>query len=216
MLTLGLQRKVVKDWKNRRGKNDFILTGMLPAFVATEPTEQLSEDLSVSMSHKAFLFDWKEFQQELAPLLASSLKRNDPVELVAFANDYLDELKDPYEGEPIAENWLEQMENGDIQEVADFVLTKYYDPTSDAGLGDLWLQIDGQLEAPVRAALLGEPFGPLQQPFDPGRMGTYFQTPEACEWSLEILRSCNRDEFAEFIGLLERGIRGGSGIYVTF
>ena len=74
------------------------------------------------MSHKAFLFDWNRFQQELAALLGSCLESDDPASLVAYANDHLDDLKDPYEGEPLDENWAEQMENGDIQEVADYVL----------------------------------------------------------------------------------------------
>ena len=168
------------------------------------------------MSHKAFLFDWNRFQQELAALLGSCLESDDPASLVAYANDHLDDLKDPYEGEPLDENWAEQMENGDIQEVADYVLTKFYDPTADAGLGDLWMQIENELEASDSSALLGDPFSPTMQLFDPGRMGAYFQSPETCKGSLAILRSRNRDEFTEFVGLLEQAVREGKGVYVTF
>lgn len=170
----------------------------------------------MSMSHKAFLFDWKGFQQEVASLLTSCLEGNDPARLVALANANLDELKDPYEGQPIDENWTEQMENGDVQEVADFVLTKFYDPTADAGLGDIWLQIDDEAETSVRSALLGDPFGPQTQVFDPGRMGAYFQSPETCERSLAVLRSQDQGKLDGFIGLLEQAIHEGKGIYVTF
>lgn len=170
----------------------------------------------MSMSHKAFLFDWSGFQRELAEILASCLKRDDAVELMAFANDHLDELKDPYEGEPIDKSWTNQMQNGDIQEVADFVLTKFYDPTVDAGVGDNWMRIVDELEAPVRSALLGEPFGPPKQPFDPGRMGAYFQSPKTCQRSLAILRSDHRDELGDFIELLEQAVCEGKGTYVTF
>ena len=170
----------------------------------------------MSMSHKAFLFDWRRFQRELAELLASCLECDDAVALIAFANDHLDELKDPYEGEALNEGWTEQMENGDIQEVADFVLTKFYDPTADMGLGDIWMPIDAESEVSVRTALLGEPFGPPTQPFDPGRMGAYFQSPETCQRSLASLCSHERDGFGDFIRLLEQAVRESKGIYVTF
>jgi hypothetical protein len=174
------------------------------------------EVYSMSMSHKAFVFDWEAFRGELAPLLAASLEDGDPARLVEFGGRHRESLRDPYEGEPLGDDWAEHLEVGDVQEVADFVLTRYYDPTADGGIGEAWAEIEARLDAGQRLALLGRPFGPEETPFDPGRMGSYFQDGDAVRRSLEVLRQADGPELRGYISTLERAVRRAKGVYVTF
>lgn len=168
------------------------------------------------MSHKAFVFDWDNFQSELAPLLESGLRDGDTTRLVDFGDRHFDSLRDPYEGEPLGEDWSESLGAGDVQEVADFLLTRYYDPTQDGGLGEAWLGLEDHLDSEQRQALLGQPFGPEGAPFDPGRMGSYFQDGASVRKSLDGLRPTRRPELTGFVSLLERAVRSARGLYVTF
>ncbi len=59
------------------------------------------------------------------------------------------------------------------------------------------------------------PFGPGSNRFDPGRMGSYFQTPEDVADSLNATTSQYRSEFATFVDLLERCGVENLGVYVT-
>lgn len=171
---------------------------------------------AMSMSHKAFVFDWNGFQSELAPLLARSLADGDTVRLIEFGSRHQISLREPYEGEPLDPDWIEHLEIGDVQEVADFVLTRYYDPTQDRGLGGLWSVLDDSLDAGQRQALLGRTVGPETEPFDPGRMGSYFQDEETARKSLDVLRQLTRPEVANFVSLLEQAVTSSKGLYVTF
>lgn len=100
--------------------------------------------------------------------------------------------------------------------VADFVLTKYYDPREDRGLGEAWQVVEGRLDAEQRLALLGQPFGPEETPFDPGRMGSYFQDGDTARRSLEIIRQVERPECSDFVSALEQAVKSAKGLYVTF
>jgi hypothetical protein len=139
---------------------------------------------TMAMSHKAFVFDWDAFRGELAPLLAASLGDGDTTRLVEFGHRHHYSLRDPYEGEPLGDNWAGRLRLGDVQEAAEIVLTRYYDPTADGGLGEAWLWLEDHLDAEQRPALLGNQFGPEGAPFDPGRMGSYFQDGSTARRSL--------------------------------
>lgn len=170
----------------------------------------------MSFSHEAFVFDWVRFQVELGPLLFRCLESADARSLIEFVNLHRDSLVDPYEGEPLAEDWEENLENGDEQEVGDFALTLYYDPTANFGLGKKWSQLESGLTDGGREALLGAPFGLQEKLFDPGRMGAYFQSPEAVMESLAGLRRISNPDLAEYLHRLESALDHGMGIYVTF
>jgi hypothetical protein len=170
----------------------------------------------MSMSHKAFVFDWEMFGRELAPLLAASLEDGDTVRLVEFGDRHRHFLRDPYKGERLGENWPGSLGVGGIQEVADFVLTRYYHPTEDGGLGEAWQEIDARLAAEQRLALLGQTFGSEESLFDPGKMGSYFQDCDTARKSLELLRRADRPELSGFLSLLEKAVSSAKGLYVTF
>jgi len=170
----------------------------------------------MSMCHKAYLFDWRAFQSELAPLLWKSLTDNDAAPLMRFIGAHWVVLVDPYEGEPLESHWADQLDVRDVHVIADFALTKYYDPRQDYGIGDAWFRIERSLAEAQKAALLGLAFGPTQNHFDPGRMGAYFQDDDECRRSWHLLFSVRDSAMNGFVALLHDAAESSNGIYVTF
>jgi hypothetical protein len=177
------------------------------------------------MSHSAYAFDWRAFERDGLPgLLSRALDTGDTSGLLAYVERYRAVLKDPCEGDPLDEDWQDLLENRDVHEYGDYALTRFYDPDADHGLGYCWNEIDGALGEEDRRALLGSPFGPMHSSFDPGRYGSYFQTPRQAADSLARVRRFDlpwQDEqdrgfLRRLIGLLEECVAGGMGLYVTF
>src|SRR4051812_47274759 len=108
----------------------------------------------MSMSHKAFAFDWDEFDGGLVPILAAALDAQDGTELAAFIERERDHLTDPYEGDPLPTDWRALLEVGDVQELADFALTRYYRVREERGIGPAWIGVGQSLpECQTRALL---------------------------------------------------------------
>jgi len=170
----------------------------------------------MSMCHKAYALDHASFMADLAPLLYGALVTGRDAELASFIDRDLTTLTLPWEGKPLAPDWRSVLENGDVHEIADLALTKYYDVDDDCGLQEHWTAVDEGLPAPARAHLLGEPFGPPENVFDPGRMGSYFQSPSAAAESRDVLGRRREPELRPFLTLLEQVVRSGRGLYVTF
>jgi hypothetical protein len=99
-----------------------------------------------------------------------SMQHREP--LGAFIEARWTEVRDPYEGEPLSEDWRSRLESGDVQELGDVALTQYYRPGDHQGLGAAWVAIDEAADTRIEAALLGRAIGPESKPFDPGRMGS--------------------------------------------
>ncbi len=133
----------------------------------------------MSMHHKAYAFKWAAFEQELLPIVERALGNDDAAELARFISENQAFLQDPYEGEPLPRDWRAKLEVGDVQELADIALTRYYDPSADSGLGHDWVRIS-HASAGIAGALLGQTIGPDRNPFDPGRMGRTFSDPIKC------------------------------------
>lgn len=168
----------------------------------------------MSISHKAFALDFTAFERDLAPLLDACLRDDDPEPLIAFIEANRQLLVDPYEGEPLPANWRSLIDVGDVQEYADFALTRYYDPGDDFGLADDW---DSEtLAEDIQSALLGQPFGEGNLRFDPGRMGSFFQNAHQAQHSLVTLKHAGGKHLEGFIQGLEAAVRAGRGLYVTF
>jgi len=168
------------------------------------------------MCHRAYAFDWARFEVELLDLLERALAAGDLGTLFAFVDEHRSRCRDPYEGEPLSAEWRGRLETDGIQELADFALTKYYDPSDDCGVQELWTHIDNELPDNARAALLGFVIGPLDRRFDPGKMGSYFQTPSMVRSSLLTLAPYNCAELQKYLSLLSRTAETGVGMYVTF
>jgi hypothetical protein len=177
------------------------------------------------MCHKAYAFDWRAFERdELPGLLTHALETDDTAELLAYVERNRASLKDPYEGDPLSEDWRDMMDNRDIHECGDFALTRFYAPAADRGLGYCWNEIDDALPEKDREVLLGSSFGPPHNRFDPGRYGSYFQVPAQVAVSLTYVRDLelasldenDRELRRRFASLLKECVANGLGLYVTF
>jgi hypothetical protein len=175
------------------------------------------------MEHKAFLFNYDSFQRELRPILEDALLTGDCGALVSFINANLGDLRDPYEGEPLGTDWESLIETQDAHQYGDFALTKYYDPTADIGLGAAW-EIVQELIANdptlTESPILGSTVGPKDDPFDPGKMGSYFQSANQVRdhhrYLLNRAKKERSDELSRAIQMLEEAAKAETGLYVTF
>ena len=161
------------------------------------------------MEHKAYKFRWNEFKSELYPIMISSLENDCEIKLNEFISSNLSFLSNPYDEEPLDEEWKQQLETHTVQELADFALTKYYDISDNFGLGSDWLEIADNCSSIENSALLGNAI----DKFDPGCYGSYFQNPSEIEQSAVILEGSIDESVRSYAGML-RKIR--SGLYVTF
>lgn len=73
----------------------------------------------MSMEHKAFVFDYDTFLQELADILVNALVINQSNDLITFIENNFSYLKYPDEGEPLDSFWKETIETNDISQYAD-------------------------------------------------------------------------------------------------
>lgn len=170
----------------------------------------------MAMSHKAYAFDWQGFEFDLHPLLMAALATDDSTELATFIDGNRKTLSDPYEGEPLPEDWRAALENRDVHEYGDYALTRFYDPADECGIAEEWAEISERLPEAAATALLGFSVGPPERLFDPGRYGSYFQTPTQVRESLAVLKPLGVPELTRFVELLERCATEGRGVYVTF
>lgn len=171
----------------------------------------------MSFSHKAFAFDGHAFERQLAPTLRQALAQGGTSALEAFIDTHRALLKDPYEGEPLSPDWRSQLEAGDVQELADFALTRYYDPKEDFGIGAEWAGLEPDLPGVQRQALLGAVLEAGGQAFDPGRMGSYFQDQPCAAKSLQVLGHVDDGgALGAFQRGLQQAVRAGRWIYVSF
>jgi hypothetical protein len=175
------------------------------------------------MEHKAFLFDYESFDGELRALLENALLSGDSTGLVSFINANLGSLKDPYEGEPLADDWQDLIETQDAHQYGDFALTKYYDPKADTGLGADWDEVQQMIAADplmTESPVLGSTVGPPDDPFDPGKMGAYFQTKQQVQRNYSNLTGLGVKQPASTLNraiqMLQGAVDAGSGLYVTF
>lgn len=175
------------------------------------------------IEHKAFLFDYINFDRELRPILEDALVSGDCGGLVSFIVAHLHDLRDPYESEALGDAWETMIETQDAHQYGDFALTKYYNPAADIGLGATWQNVQELVAADPAltvSPILGSTIGPQNDPFDPGKMGAYFQTSDQVrehhKYLLDRFNGKPLDEVNEAIQMLEKAIKAKSGLYVTF
>jgi hypothetical protein len=181
--------------------------------------------IAVSMSHKAYAFDWSAFvRDELHNILLDALSSGDERGLIRYIEANRDYIKDPYRGGPLSDDWKDRLGNYDVHEFGDFALTRFYDPMEDYGVEYDWLDLVEHLPEADLTALLGTPFGSPRAYFDPGRQGSYFQTPQEVVRSLARVQRIDlsnidedqRESWPQFKKLLEECAQAGIGLYVTF
>jgi hypothetical protein len=178
----------------------------------------------MSLNHKAFVFDYHLFQRELRPMLEAALASGAVAPLRQFMKENLPYLKDPDEGTPLEEGWEQRLETRDVDQYGDIALTKYYSPDLDGGIGSAWAELDVCLAAMnLASSTLGATIGNGQGRFDPGKIGSYFQSPDDVHRNLKALREASAEMPAEllpslssFITLLQNAMEKRAGLYVTF
>jgi hypothetical protein len=74
----------------------------------------------VSTEHKAYAFAYKPFSTELKPVLEAALASGNCRELIDFIERERSNLTDPYEGEPLGDDWEQLMEFKDAHQYGDF------------------------------------------------------------------------------------------------
>lgn len=180
----------------------------------------------MSMEHKAYIFDFDTFSRELKPIMEAGLQSGSIDQIRAFIHSNKSSLCDPYEGEPLEDDWEDMIEDKDIHQYGDFAITKYYSPQQDKGMGYDWEDLQkivltgtGMKHSPI----LGVPLESDDNIFDPGKMGSYFQDNAQVLESLSAIRRIEgllsgslKDTAIRFRNLLEQAVREDKGIYVTF
>ncbi|MEI7701437.1 MAG: hypothetical protein WCK86_16680 [Planctomycetia bacterium] len=175
------------------------------------------------MEHKAFIFDFDTFERELQPLLEEALVSGDTKGLIAFVNDNLGDLKDPYEGQPLEVDWEAMIETADAHQYGDFALTKYYDPLKDIGIGVEWENVQDLISSDPdlpESPILGRTVGPSKVPFDPGKLGSYFQSLDQVRQNhqclLNLAKKGRPTDFDRPVQMLAEAENAKRGLYVTF
>jgi hypothetical protein len=181
----------------------------------------------MSMKHKAFVFDYATFKRELKGLIENSLVTGEAAELAAFVEEQRPKLSNPSDGSPLPAQWAKSVPSQDPQAYGLLALTKYYDTSgrADIGLGYEWSEIDDVLEREaqdLQPAPLGRPLGKPPHYFDPGKMGSYFQTPALVKQNLTGLRQLLRRRtdlevmLKPVVEMLDKAASEDKGLYVHF
>ena len=163
----------------------------------------------LTMEHKAYEFDWDGFSKELKPLMLEALSSGECFKILRFIEKHKEKVTDPYEGEPLLENWSEDLAFESLQNILDYALTKYYSVSNDLGLGYEWLVLSDDLDEKESISLLGESV----YEFNPGCYGSYFQPESVLKTSIETLSNVNEPQIVSFV---ERLSALSKGLYVTF
>lgn len=179
----------------------------------------------MSIEHKAFIFDYNAFVDELADILKDALINNENEKLINFIEDNLLNLKHPDEGDPLDCDWQKTIEIEDASQYGDLAITKYYNPNWNIGIGYNWQELDDAIFSKLDlniSPLLGIRLGTTEKYFDPGKLGSYFQSPDLVRINLELLNSLSieKQEYLESICLLQEmfsiALTLIKGIYITF
>lgn len=133
----------------------------------------------MSMDHKAFLFDTVSFNKELANSILDAGTTHNVESLHKFIHDNIGRTYSIYTGEPITSEWENELQNGDVQELADYALTCFYSPEEDIGLSCYWdALLNGlgllPLKHQVEYYIIGRPLTSGDFVLDPGFMGLGF------------------------------------------
>lgn len=133
----------------------------------------------MSMEHKAFIFDTEQYHKTIEPMLekcCATHNTHDTQEIQDYISKHLSKFTSPYSGDPLYENWLDELETRDMQEFFDILLTSCYDCNHDIGLGYAWeavinmISCFGSSDSP-ESYVLGYPLTYHNVVIDPGAMG---------------------------------------------
>ena len=175
----------------------------------------------MSMQHHAFLFDFDAYNNSLKTILEQALQSGSTQDLLHFIEQKRDGLKDPYEGDALPTDWRSFVDVDDVHQLGDVALTAFYSPTADRGFGQDWETLASMLE-PIAATLgfspvLGRTIGPPDNPFDPGKMGSYFLSEDDVDRASKAIAAAPATESIRSLAkLFDTARSAGRVLYVTF
>lgn len=181
----------------------------------------------MSMEHKAFVFDFEAFVQQLSNTLEKASLNNTNKNIISFINNNIVLLKHPDEGGAIDDYWEEILEEiKDVHNYGDIAITKFYDPDKDIGLGYDWQDIENILSCELLVdpgdIILGQKFGPIDNRFNPGRISSSFQSLEQVKLNMQLLQNLVEQKpklsiaLADLLSMLQKAIDSQTGLYITF
>ncbi len=180
----------------------------------------------MSMSHKAFVFDYNSFSSQFLGILLESLEKINKEKLIDFIQQNIENIQHPDEGLSVDSLWQNLIKVGDVQEYADFALTKFYYSDDDIGLDYEWQDVEKILNEEFlldsNLILLGRTICFADNCFDPGRMGSYFQSFDEVQENLKIIKKYleQKPEFLNslqvLIGMFQNAVIKQQGLYITF
>lgn len=98
------------------------------------------------MEHHAYLFDTETYHREIEQLILDAGLWGNRAVLEDYIDAHLEQLRSPYTADPLTERWRDELEDGGVQELSGFILTRCYDPEGDIGLGEDWETLCGAME----------------------------------------------------------------------
>jgi hypothetical protein len=189
--------------------------------------------IAMSMNYKIYVFDYDAFQAELSDILYRALDEDELDELITFIDTNISRLKDPDGSDPLVDDWRKVFKPRTVQDFSDIAITAYYAGWDETDFGsNFWIDIDDflrEIQDDLGDLILGHPFGPSHNYFNPAKLGAYFQSPAEVKRTLslvEMLVSGKKDELAEhvefkeffdgIIAALAKAVDCGMGVYITF
>lgn len=172
------------------------------------------------MEHRAFLFDTERYHAEIEDFILEAGRWGNTAVLEQYIDTHRDQLQSPYTADPLTENWRGELESGDVQELADFILTLCYDPEGDLGLGEDWETLCGAMEeldlsGGTEYYFVGEEIRAGGFVLDPSGMGLGIIEPDNVELIYDELESAEPEMEENDDELLTELYRSLMEIYET-
>ena len=150
----------------------------------------------MSMEHRAYIFDYCAFDRELRAVLVHALEAGDWSDVHRFVDTHRSSLANPYDGQPLEQDWRTAVASARPEVSGAVALTKYYDPVANIGLHAEWRDVFDALEQAAAGGgsiMLGDPIVGGGRVFDPGLLGTYLQEPLRIRTNLVALDRLARE-----------------------
>lgn len=167
------------------------------------------------MEHKAYKFEINGFNSDLKPILLNALSSGDIERLKEFVNKNIIHCSFPWSAEPLPINWEQELEFGDVHEIGDLAITKYYNPDELQGLSYEYIDLTDRYDE-IDKLLLGSPLGIGENNFDPGKMGSYFLSQKEALRTANELKAYKEQVLLSYSEFLLKCVEVDFGVYITF
>jgi hypothetical protein len=167
----------------------------------------------MTLCHRAFVFDYTAFGNELAPILDAAAESNQAEHLMRWVDRERTMLTLPWEDSELAEGWRGGLVSQSVREVAAIALTKYYDVGVDHGVGTRWNRVKSRLPESYTEWLLGMPLR-LSEDADEEVLG-YLLSPDRTEEARNAFGPYDDPHLREYRIGLDEAHKLGCGIYAT-